>query len=306
MNEETTKTKAMVPVEIEGVHGYTDEDGTVMLKLRDVARGLGFVMHRNERVTTSGDTYEAVRWNRVREYLRDISFAQLVAQRRHDAILALSDEKLKDCYIPEYTFYRLAMKANNSVANAFQEKIAVEILPAIRKYGAYMTPETLSKAKVDPSYVAELLVKLEQEQERHRKTLEELEEYRNELMTSFDQFERLFAECKQAYATVAFLIKEIENRRSPHTYSKPIRISDIAAEYGLTGRTLNQILKRYGIQYNLNGLWMLAPAYEGQGYTRTEPFEDDKGSWVLHMYWTEHGRQFLHNVLRHHDIYPRK
>ena len=62
-----------------------------------------------------------------------------MAKVQHDAILALNDEQFKNCFIPEYTFYRLAMKANNTVANAFQEKISVDILPAIRKNGYYST-----------------------------------------------------------------------------------------------------------------------------------------------------------------------
>ena len=33
------------------------------------------------------------------------------------------------------------MKAKNEAAEVFQAKIADEVIPAIRKHGAYMTPE---------------------------------------------------------------------------------------------------------------------------------------------------------------------
>lgn len=82
-------------LKIANVRGY-EQNGTVYLNLEDVARGLGFVMVRNERVTTSGDAYEAVRWNRVNEYLKSFGFSTEVA---------------KDEFIPENIFYRLAMKA---------------------------------------------------------------------------------------------------------------------------------------------------------------------------------------------------
>lgn len=40
-------------------------------------------------------------------------------------------------FIPENVFYRLAMKAKNETAEAFQAKVADEILPTIRKTGSY-------------------------------------------------------------------------------------------------------------------------------------------------------------------------
>ena len=52
-------------------------------------------------------------------------------------------------YIPENIFYRLAMKARNETAEAFQAKIADEVIPSIRKTGGYiagqeeMDPEEL-------------------------------------------------------------------------------------------------------------------------------------------------------------------
>lgn len=99
----------------DGVHCYLETDGTAYLKLDDVARGLGFTT-----VATSGN--EVIRWSRVRNYLKEFGFSQEVG---------------KDAFIPEQIFYKLAMKANNDVAKTFQDKIAYDILPAIRKTGSY-------------------------------------------------------------------------------------------------------------------------------------------------------------------------
>ena len=148
-------TKAITPVEIKGVHGYIDAKGTAWLKLEDVARGLGFVMRRNDRVTTSGDSYEAVRWNRVRQYLEEINFSQDVGENPSDA------------FVPEHVFYRLAMKANNAVANAFQEKIANEILPAIRKHGFYATPDAVEQIISDPDSFIKILTALKEERAKN-------------------------------------------------------------------------------------------------------------------------------------------
>ena len=101
-------------VVIQNVRGYCDEQGTAWLNAEDVARGLGFTEEKNG--------VEYVKWRRVNEYLQGFGFSPQVA---------------KDDFIPENMFYRLAMKANNEVAEVFQAKIADEILPAIRKTGSY-------------------------------------------------------------------------------------------------------------------------------------------------------------------------
>lgn len=101
-----------------GVRGY-EQGGVAYLHIEDVARGLGFTT-----VATSGN--ECVRWNRVEEYLADLSF--------HTSVESGNPH---DYYIPENIFYRLCMKARNEVAEKFQAKVADEIIPSIRKTGSY-------------------------------------------------------------------------------------------------------------------------------------------------------------------------
>ena len=98
---------------IKGIECY-EKDGTVYLKLETVARGLGFI--------DSSKEVEYVRWNTVRQYLRDMGFSQEVA---------------KEDFIPENIFYRLAMKAKNETAEKFHALVADEIIPAVRKTGSY-------------------------------------------------------------------------------------------------------------------------------------------------------------------------
>ena len=72
-------------------------------------------------------------------------------------------------FIPENIFYRLAMKAKNETAEKFQAKVADEIIPSIRKHGAYMTSDVLEKALASPDFLIQLATKLKNEQERNRK-----------------------------------------------------------------------------------------------------------------------------------------
>lgn len=160
---------------ISGIECF-EKDGVAYLKLETVARGLGFVDN------SKGAEY--VRWNSVRQYLSEIGFSQEVA---------------KDSFIPENVFYRLAMKAKNEAAETFQAKIADEVIPSIRKHGAYMTPETLEAAILNPDTMIRLCTALKDEQDK-RKALEvKMEEQKPKV---------LFAESVEA-AKTSILIGEL-------------------------------------------------------------------------------------------------
>ena len=102
-------------ITISGVRGFIDEIGVAQLNLEDVARGLGFTRDKN------GTEY--IMWDRVEEYLSNFGFHTCVERT--------------ETFIPENIFYRLAMKAKNEKAEAFQCIVADEILPAIRRTGMY-------------------------------------------------------------------------------------------------------------------------------------------------------------------------
>ena len=128
---------------ISGVRGY-EEGGVAYLHIEDSARGLGFT-----RTAESGN--EVVRWERVDGYLSDLKF---VPTRGHDG-------NPHDYYIPENIFYRLCMKAKNDVAEAFQAKVADEIIPSIRKTGSYGVTQISRK---DQLFLA--IIHSESEEER--------------------------------------------------------------------------------------------------------------------------------------------
>ena len=132
-------------INVDGIECY-EKDGTAYLKLETVARGLGFTKTE----TKNGVEYTTVRWERVFGFLDEIGFDHKWA---------------KDCFIPENIFYRLAMKAKNEAAERFQAKIADEVIPSIRKHGAYMTPQTLEQALLSPDVLLRLAQRLKEEQE---------------------------------------------------------------------------------------------------------------------------------------------
>jgi len=93
------------------------ENGEWIFDTETVAKSLGFTEVKNGK--------EYIRWRTVNGYLK---FSQDVA---------------KGDFIPEPAVYKLAFKASNEVAEKFQDWLAIEVLPSIRKYGMYATDELL-------------------------------------------------------------------------------------------------------------------------------------------------------------------
>ncbi len=84
-----------------------------------VAKSLGFSRIRAERQNNK----ESIRWDRVNEYLQSFGLSPKVGTGD---------------FIPEQYVYLLGMKATNDIAIAFQKWLAFDVLPSIRKHGAYI------------------------------------------------------------------------------------------------------------------------------------------------------------------------
>lgn len=125
-------------VTIENVRGYVDEENVAYLNLEDVAKGLGIV-------TKAASGNVVVRWTRLLNYLLEFG----VATSGHDVAAGVitARERLPE-YIPENIFYKLCMKANNTLARAFQDKVADEILPSIRKNGYYYSDSYIENSEL--------------------------------------------------------------------------------------------------------------------------------------------------------------
>lgn len=133
-------------INIQGIECY-EQDGTAYLELEAVARGLGFTT-----VAASGN--EVVRWNTVYKYLSDLSVAT-----------SCNGSNYRECcpdFIPENIFYRLAMKAKNEAAEAFQAKVADEIIPSIRKHGMYAVDALLD----NPDFAIQTFQRLKEERDK--------------------------------------------------------------------------------------------------------------------------------------------
>ena len=73
--------------------------------------------------------------------------------------------------ISESGLYSLVLGSRKPQANAFKRWVTHDVIPSIRKHGAYMTPSTIEKVLSDPDTIIRLATDLKKEREQ-RKQLE--------------------------------------------------------------------------------------------------------------------------------------
>lgn len=83
--------------------------------------------------------------------------------------------------INEAGLYSLVLGSRKPEAKAFKRWITHEVIPTIRKHGAYMTEQTIAKALESPDFLIELAMKLKTEQEERKRLEAENAEQAKEL-----------------------------------------------------------------------------------------------------------------------------
>lgn len=102
-------------------------------------------------------------------------------------------------FIPEGDVYRLIARSKLPSAEQFERWVFDEVLPNIRKHGAYMTPETLEAAILNPDTLIQLCNQLKNEMEKN---------HRLEAKVKHDKPKVLFAEAVSTSKT-SILIGEL-------------------------------------------------------------------------------------------------
>lgn len=184
--------------------------------------------------------------------------------------------------INESGLYSLVLSGKLPGAKRFRRWVTGEVLPSIRKDGAYMTPETLQAALLNPDTMIQLCQQLKDERERSER------------------------------------LKAANERLEPAArYAHDCLLADggrlassIAQEYGMSAIKFNQLLHRLGIQYKQGGQWLLYAKHTGKGYTETRvnliPHNDGYTHQHPETLWTAKGRAFLYKKLRDVGFVPMK
>lgn len=88
--------------------------------------------------------------------------------------------------------------------------------------------------------------------------------------------------------------------------TRTMTTTQIAADYDMTARRLNQILHEEGIQHKVNGQWILYKKHMGKGYTKSKTISitrsDGQSDTVLNTEWGQKGRMLIHEILTRRGI----
>lgn len=190
--------------------------------------------------------------------------------------------------INESGLYSLVLSSKLPNAKKFKRWITTEVIPSIRKHGAYMTPDTMQRFIADPDFAIGLLTALKDEQAKSR-ALEAENEKQSQLLADYEpkvQYLETILQCPGTMTT-----------------------AQIAADYDMSAIHLNQILRDAGIQRKVNGQWILYRKYMGKGYTKSETINitrsDGRPDTKMHTRWTQKGRLMIHEVLTARGIKAR-
>ena len=83
-----------------------------------------------------------------------------------------------------------------------------------------------------------------------------------------------------------------------------LTISQIAKEFGMSGRKLNELLNQLGVQYRQGKIWVLYAKYDDEGYIKYVTHLVQGAGSVTHTKWTQAGRKFIYEILAENGIYP--
>lgn len=164
-------------------------------------------------------------------------------------------------FITESGLYAVILRSDKPNAKKFRKWVTSEVLPSIRKHGAYATKDTIDKIISNPDYGIMLLQNLKEEREKREEA-----ERRNAILSHVNK-----------------------------TYT----MTEIAKELGLrSANELNKWLSDMHIQYKVNGTWVMYSDYSDKGYEDIKQEVLDSGRVVYHRKITQIGREFIINLFQ--------
>lgn len=234
------------------------------------------VMVENEPYFVGNDAATAIGYSNTQKAIRDHVKEKYKLTER----IVLAGQNREVVVISEPGLYQLAGQSKLPSAEPFQDWVYEEVLPSIRKHGAYMTDLKIEEILSNPDTIIELATQLKTE--RSGRLI--AEQQVKELQPKADYYDQILA-----------------NKGLVTTTS-------IAKNYGMTANELNKLLHDLGIQYNQSGSWYLYSKYQSNGYTHTIPVpykhKDGREDIKPQTKWTQKGHIFIYETLKQHDVLP--
>lgn len=240
-----------------------EEDGKILFCGSDVAKALGYARPRDA----------------IRDHC-DHAVKRRMVSTTTNQHGTTTEQEVEASFIPESDLYKLAFGSKLSSAQKFTDWVTSDVLPTIRKHGAYMTPETLEAAVLNPDSLLKIALRLKEETDKRKALEAKVEEDRPKL----DYYNEILH------------------------WENAILVTAIAKDYGMSAAAFNKKLNELGIQYKRGGTWFLYDRYADQGYTRSETYKYTNGEGCdcanISTRWTQKGRLFLYEQLKAVGIVP--
>lgn len=215
-----------------------------------------------------------------------ISNSRMTAERLEDDEVSQTDiidalgRIQNTTVITESGLYAVILRSDKPNAKEFRKWVTSEVLPAIRKHGAYATPETIEQMINNPDFTIQLLTELKKERE---------------------SVNLLAATVKEYEPKVSYYDKILKNKSLMNT-------TVIAQDYGMSASAFNKKLHELRIQHKVGDQWILYIEHQGNGYVHSDPFiftdKDGNNHITQTTKWTQKGRLFLYDKLKSIGILP--
>lgn len=148
--------------------------------------------------------------------------------------------------INESGVYSLIISSKLPTAKKFKRWVTSEVLPSIRKHGAYMTEDTIKKVIAEPDFIIQIATELKKEKEQNK-----------QLAATCSQQQQMIGELKPKADYVDRILKS----------DSLVTITQIAKDYGMSGKAMNKTLHDLHIIYNCNRQWLLYSQHQAKGYS---------------------------------------
>ena len=191
-------------------------------------------------------------------------------------------------FVTEDGLYDVILDSRKPEAKRFRKWVTSEVLPTIRKYGAYMTKDALERAIAEPDFLIQLATTLKEEKAK-----------------------RLEAEqqCEAQKQIIGEMEKKVSYLDLILSSTSTMTITQIAQDYGMSGQKMNKLLHGLHIQYKVSDQWILYAEYKDKCYVSSETihFVTSEGvpCTTLNTKWTQKGRLFLYDILKKEGILPK-
>lgn len=184
-------------------------------------------------------------------------------------------------FVNEEGFYSVVLGSRKESVKPFKKWVTSEVLPSIRKTGSYSlqnkVPQTFAQAL--RAYADEL-------------------EKNEQLRLEVGQQRQVIGELQPKATYYDLILSSVDC----------LTVTQIAKDYGMSAKSLNQFLSDKKVQFKQSGTWLLYQNHADKGYTKSETVSityrnGEKGS-KLNTKWTQKGRLFLYELLKRNNILP--